>query len=126
MRVGDSLGNTSDASITVNAALAISPTAKTLAVNDSFTFTATGGVGAYSQLVVAGTYDLYYAFITGNGTAGVGDGSFAPASHVPSPGIVTMVRWTTGCLLSCVEAPRRRSAAPPGEPHAGRACRSAV
>ena len=25
----------------------------------------TGGVGAYSQLVVAGTYDLYYAFISG-------------------------------------------------------------
>jgi hypothetical protein len=27
--------------------------------------------GAYSQLVVAGTYDLYYAFITGNGASGV-------------------------------------------------------
>ena len=27
--------------------------------------------GAYSQLVVAGSYDLYYAFITGNGAGGV-------------------------------------------------------
>jgi len=31
----------------------------------------TGGAGASSQLVVAGTYDLYYAFITGNGATGV-------------------------------------------------------
>jgi hypothetical protein len=41
------------------------------AAGDDALIGTTGNVGAYSQLVVAGTYDLYYAFITGNGVAGV-------------------------------------------------------
>ena len=35
------------------------------AAGDDALIGTTGGVGAYSQLVVAGTYDLYYAFIGG-------------------------------------------------------------
>lgn len=55
VRVTDSLSNTSDATITITNALQISPTAKTLAVNNSFdSFTATGGTPPYSYSVVEG------------------------------------------------------------------------
>jgi hypothetical protein len=46
--VTDSLGHTAASTITVHPALAISPTAYTLAVGNSTSFTATGGVGTYA------------------------------------------------------------------------------
>lgn len=54
VRVTDSLAATADATITVNAALAISPASKTLAVNNIFTFSATGGVSPYTYSITAG------------------------------------------------------------------------
>ena len=55
VRVTDSLSNTSDATVTINPALAISPSSKTLAVNNLFTFSASGGVSPYAYSVVSGT-----------------------------------------------------------------------
>ncbi|MBI3556878.1 MAG: hypothetical protein HY074_11495 [Deltaproteobacteria bacterium] len=52
--VTDSLGNTSSASVTINPALAISPTSFTLAVGNSKTFSATGGVTSYTFSITAG------------------------------------------------------------------------
>lgn len=54
VRVTDSFGNTSSAAVTINPALAISPATKTVAVNNSATFSASGGVGPYSYSVAAG------------------------------------------------------------------------
>lgn len=54
VRVTDSLAATATATVTVNAALAISPATKTLAVNNSFTFSATGGVSPYTFSVFSG------------------------------------------------------------------------
>ena len=54
VRVTDSLSNTANATVTINPALAISPATKTLAVNNSFTFTATGGVSPYTYSIFAG------------------------------------------------------------------------
>ncbi|MGZ3774893.1 MAG: beta strand repeat-containing protein [Pseudobdellovibrionaceae bacterium] len=54
VRVTDSKGNTSDASVSVNSALTITPTTKTLGVSNSFTFNATGGVPPYSYAVASG------------------------------------------------------------------------
>lgn len=52
--VTDSLGNTSNSSVTITGPLAISPTAKTLAVNNAFTFSAAGGTSPYTYSVVTG------------------------------------------------------------------------
>lgn len=54
LRVTDSSLNTATATVTVNAALAISPASKTLAVNNQFTFSAAGGVSPYTYSVVSG------------------------------------------------------------------------
>ncbi|MBI3558492.1 MAG: hypothetical protein HY074_19655, partial [Deltaproteobacteria bacterium] len=54
IRVTDSVGAVSDAAVTINPPLAISPGTKTLSVNNTFTFTGTGGVPAYSYSVFAG------------------------------------------------------------------------
>jgi hypothetical protein len=59
VRVTDSLGNVADAAITVNAALAISPASKSLAVNNTTTFSGTGGVGPYSYAVTAGSGTIH-------------------------------------------------------------------
>lgn len=70
VRVTDSLSATSDSTVTINAALAISPTSKTLAVNNSFTFSATGGVSPYT-----------YSIVSGGGTINSSSGLYtAPAS----------------------------------------------
>ena len=53
--VTDARGNTSTATVTINPALAILPTSKTLAVNNTFTFTASGGVGTYVFALSSGT-----------------------------------------------------------------------
>lgn len=55
VRVTDAAGNTSDATVSVNSALAISPTSKTLGANNSYTFSATGGVPPYAYSVFSGS-----------------------------------------------------------------------
>jgi len=54
VRVTDNLGATADASVTINAALAIVPATKSLAVNNIYTFSATGGVSPYTFSIVSG------------------------------------------------------------------------
>lgn len=72
VRVTDSLSNTSDATITINAALAISPAAKTLAVGNSHTFSASGGVAPYTYSITAGggTINASTGAYTAPGAAG--------------------------------------------------------
>ncbi len=55
VRVTDSLGGTANASVTVNPSLTISPSSRSLAVNQTFTFSGTGGVPPYSFAKVSGT-----------------------------------------------------------------------
>ncbi len=70
VRVTDNLGATANANVTVNAALAITPATKTLAVNNVFTFTATGGVSPF-------TYSLF----SGGGVINASTGAYtAPAT----------------------------------------------
>lgn len=54
VRVTDSLLNSSNTTVTVNSAIAISPAALTLAVNNTTTFSATGGVSPYTYSIVSG------------------------------------------------------------------------
>jgi alpha-tubulin suppressor-like RCC1 family protein len=51
--VADHLGNTSNATVTVNAALTIAPTTKTTTINSSTSYTATGGVPPYAYSVIS-------------------------------------------------------------------------
>ncbi len=72
VRVMDSLLNTSNATVTVNAALNITPAAITLSVNNVTTFSATGGVSPYSYSIVAGggTINSSTGIFTAPSTAG--------------------------------------------------------
>jgi hypothetical protein len=70
VKVTDSLGNTANATITINAALAISPSTVTIAVNDTETFSATGGVSPYTYSVAVGGGTISGATYTAPGTAG--------------------------------------------------------
>ena len=54
IKVTDALGNTATSTVTINSALAITPSTYTLAVNNTKSFSGTGGVGAYTYSVVAG------------------------------------------------------------------------
>ena len=82
VRVTDSFSSTANATVTINPALAISPATKILAVNNVFTFTATGGVSPYTYSVLAGgggsinaTSGAYIASATsGTATVRVTDG----------------------------------------------------
>lgn len=70
VRVTDAFGQTADAAVTINPALAISPAAVTLQPSDTQTFSATGGVGSYT-----------YAVVSGGGSINASTGAFtAPAS----------------------------------------------
>jgi len=62
--VTDSQGGTATANVTINAALAISPTSKTMVANATQTFTATGGVAPYTYSLQSGTGSI-------NSTTGV-------------------------------------------------------
>ena len=70
VRVTDANSNTSNATVTVNAALAISPSTATITTVDTRTFSASGGVSPY-------TYSVYN-----------GDGSINSATGVYTPGTV--------------------------------------
>lgn len=76
VRVTDNAGNTADATVTVNAALQITPSTKTLAVNNNFTFGQTGGVGPYA-----------YSVTSGGGSVNSSTGAFTAGS---SPGTSTV------------------------------------
>lgn len=54
VRVTDSVGGTSNANITINAALQISPTTPTMAINSTLQFSVAGGVPPISYSVVSG------------------------------------------------------------------------
>ncbi len=54
VRVTDSLSQISDSTVTINSALAISPASVTLAVNNTQTFYATGGVSPYTYSILSG------------------------------------------------------------------------
>lgn len=54
VRVTDSLGNTANSTVTVVSPVVISPTSITLAVNNTYTFTATGGQTSYTYSLVSG------------------------------------------------------------------------
>ncbi len=69
IRVTDSLGNTSNGVVTINAAIAISPTTTTIGLNNSYTFTASGGVSPYT-----------YSIVSGVGTIGVTSGVYSGSS----------------------------------------------
>lgn len=95
VRVTDSLGNTSDASVTINSALQISPSTITLAVNGTTSFSASGGVSPYSYSVFAGggsvnSSGLYTApASTGSATVRVTDslGNTSDAAVTISAGV---------------------------------------
>ena len=71
VRVTDSLGQTANASVTINAALAIAPSAQTVLINSVTAFTASAGVSPYS-----------YAIVTGGGSINASTGSYtAPAAN---------------------------------------------
>ena len=54
VRVTDSLGTVSDATITINAGLQISPTAQSLSINQTLSYSASGGVAPFVYSIVSG------------------------------------------------------------------------
>jgi alpha-tubulin suppressor-like RCC1 family protein len=72
VRVMDSLGHFSDSAVTIIGILSISPGTKTLAVNNTFTFSAVGGAGPYSFAVTSGggTVDSATGLFTAPGVSG--------------------------------------------------------
>ncbi|MEK7689716.1 MAG: IPT/TIG domain-containing protein, partial [Bdellovibrionota bacterium] len=54
IQVSDAIGNLTLVTVTVNPALAISPSSRLIAINNSITFSATGGVGGTSYTVTSG------------------------------------------------------------------------
>ncbi len=107
VRVTDSLSVTADATVTINPALAISPATKTLAVNNSFTFSATGGVSPYSFSIVAGTGSinassgLYTAPVsTGSATVRVTDGRGNVSNSTVTITAALAISPTTQVLLN--------------------------
>lgn len=73
VRVTDALGNTADAVVTIIGPVQISPTTKTLAVGEVFTFTASGGKTAYTYGVSVGGGAITNAGVY---TAGTTTGSY--------------------------------------------------
>ncbi len=70
LRVTDNVNNTSNANITVNQSLQINPATKTLAVNNGFTFSATGGVGTYVYSALNGVIDSATGIYTAPSSSG--------------------------------------------------------
>lgn len=73
VRVSDTLGNTADSNVTVTTILGITPATKTLAVNNAFTFSATGGTSPFTFSIFSGGGTVNSA--TGIFTAGATSGS---------------------------------------------------
>ncbi|MFO0751119.1 MAG: hypothetical protein U1F43_36420 [Myxococcota bacterium] len=74
VRVTDSFGNSAEAAVTINAALAISPSTVSVGAGTTQTFTATGGVGAYTFTVASGL-----GSVTSPGGVYTAPGSASPA-----------------------------------------------
>ncbi|MBL8784264.1 MAG: hypothetical protein JNJ59_05125, partial [Deltaproteobacteria bacterium] len=70
VRVKDAFGYTADATVTVHPPLQISPSTTNLAVNGAITFTASGGIGAYTFTKVSGGGSLSGATYTAPATTG--------------------------------------------------------
>ena len=70
VRVTDAFGVTSDATVTIRPPLAISPSAIAVAVNGGATFSASGGIGAYTFTKIAGGGTLVGATYTAPATTG--------------------------------------------------------
>lgn len=73
VRVVDGQGQYADAIVTVNAALTISPTSKTLISNDTTTFSRTGGVAPFTYTLFSGVGSIDP--LTGEYTAPAGTGA---------------------------------------------------
>ncbi|PKN54244.1 MAG: hypothetical protein CVU56_27610, partial [Deltaproteobacteria bacterium HGW-Deltaproteobacteria-14] len=103
VRVTDSLGNTSDASVTVNAALAISPTTVTLAVGNTTTFSNTGGVGPFAFTVLGsgagGTVDETTGLYTAPSAVGSGSDTVRVTDSLGNTSDATVV-ITEGLAIS--------------------------
>ncbi len=85
VRVTDSLAQISNATITVNAAIAISPATITLAINNTTTFSASGGVSPYT-----------YSIVSGGGSINSSTGAFT----APATAGTVVVRVTDSLLNS--------------------------
>ncbi|WP_415062064.1 beta strand repeat-containing protein [Bdellovibrio sp.] len=72
VRVTDAASNTSDSEVTVNPSLQITPSSKTLAVNNTFTFSNTGGVGPFTFDILSGggSVDSSSGLFTAPGNSG--------------------------------------------------------
>jgi alpha-tubulin suppressor-like RCC1 family protein len=72
IRATDSIGNTSDETLTVTGPLAISPTTASITTANTKTFTASGGTGPYTYSVVSGpgTINSSTGVLTPSGTPG--------------------------------------------------------
>ncbi len=70
VRVTDALGATADATVTVNDALAISPTTASVSINATQVFSASGGVPPYAYTVVSGGGSFAGGTYTAPGAAG--------------------------------------------------------
>jgi alpha-tubulin suppressor-like RCC1 family protein len=104
--VTDSFGYTSTANVTIVGPVEISPTSKTLAINNSAVFSASGGAPPYTFSISSGTGILATTLTsatytapgsTGNATVRVQDsiGSVAQASITINPGVsITPSGWT--------------------------------
>ena len=101
VRITDSVGATADASVTVTAALAITPATKTLVVNNTFTFSATGGVSPYAYSVVSGGGSVNAS--TGLYTAPAAAGS-ASVRVTDSLGNISNAAVTINAALSIASA----------------------
>ena len=105
VRITDSIGNTSDSSVTINPSLSITPTSAELAVNNNSVFAPSGGIPPYSFSVSSGsgsvgaTSGIYAApAAAGNanvtlsdsaGNTAVASITIRPALSV-GPGVVTL------------------------------------
>lgn len=73
VRVTDATGSSANATVTINPALAISPTTQTIITNSTLNFSATGGVSPYSYSVVSGVGSI-------NSSSGVFSAGSTPGS----------------------------------------------
>ena len=112
IEVTDSTGATASTTVTIVAALAISPTAPSLVVNASQTFTASGGLSPYTYSLPSGSGSLVGAVYTAPSTTGsatvrvtdsLGNISDASVTITTGPAAQIVITGTTGIVSgTCV------------------------